>query len=346
MVKRFDIGALKKPEKTPQGFLKVDALLTRTGIFEYRKPGGGARRELRRDSDVFNSVSLGSFAMAPVTDDHPAEMLSPANASAYTRGYLGEAIRRDGDYVRASMLVTDAALIAKMEAGKKQVSCGYVCDLDETPGEFNGQKYDAVQINIRGNHVAVVDTGRAGETCAVRMDAADAFAGTCKETCKETDRMDEKEFQAKLDVETAKLRAELAKAEIRADIADAEIKKERAARTDAAEKFSASVAARVSLEDTARSVLGTEHKFDATKSDSDVALACIEKLGVKISDAVRKDAVGALAIALQMRASSAVAEVRVASEEASRVDASTERKSEKVLKDTKARLADAWKEKK
>ena len=39
----------------------------------------------------------------------------------------------------------------------RELSCGYYCDLDETPGEYEGQRYDARQRNIRGNHLALVE---------------------------------------------------------------------------------------------------------------------------------------------------------------------------------------------
>jgi hypothetical protein len=42
------------------------------------------------------------------------------------------------------------------------LSAGYELDLDPTPGEYQGRRYDAVQRNIRINHVAAVPLGRAG----------------------------------------------------------------------------------------------------------------------------------------------------------------------------------------
>ena len=41
-------------------------------------------------------------------------------------------------------------------AGLKELSLGYNLDLDETPGEWEGQPYDAVQRNIVINHLALV----------------------------------------------------------------------------------------------------------------------------------------------------------------------------------------------
>jgi hypothetical protein len=62
----------------------------------------------------------------------------------------------------------DKATIADVEGGKRELSNGYASLIDFTPGEtVNGQHYDAVQRQIRGNHVAVVDKGRAGPMCRI-----------------------------------------------------------------------------------------------------------------------------------------------------------------------------------
>ena len=74
------------------------------------------------------------------------------------------------------MIVQDAAAIAVVEAGQcRELSCGYICDLDETPGTYHGQPYDAVQRRIRYNHVGIGprNWGRAGSSVALRIDAAD-----------------------------------------------------------------------------------------------------------------------------------------------------------------------------
>jgi len=155
------------------GRARVDALLTRTGVFTYRNRDGSERREYRPDEEVNNPASLASFEAVPVTDDHPPVMLTSKNAREYARGVSMPGIHMDGDHMVGELVIWDDALIAKMDRGKIQVSNGYSCDLEMTPGVSpSGEKYDAIQRNIRGNHVAIVDTGRAG-TARVRMDAAD-----------------------------------------------------------------------------------------------------------------------------------------------------------------------------
>lgn len=165
---------LSKPVRLPNGFVRAEGYLTRSGIFVYRDAQGNTVREFRPPEEVFHPDSLASFALVPVTNDHPSELLTADNAKQYAVGSVSEVVTPDGDKVRASLMITDSATIEALEAGKSELSCGYTADVELTPGVWQGQKYDAVQRNIRGNHVALVDAGRAGPACAIRMDAAGA----------------------------------------------------------------------------------------------------------------------------------------------------------------------------
>jgi hypothetical protein len=139
----------------------------------YRNADGTPRRELRLPEDVFHPDSLNSFSMVPVTDDHPPTFLNPKNTADFQRGHLGDSVTREGDFMRAPMMITDAALIAKIEKGQAvELSNGYVCDLEEKPGVTDdGDRYDCIQRNIIANHVAIVAVGRAGRGARVRMDS-------------------------------------------------------------------------------------------------------------------------------------------------------------------------------
>lgn len=154
--------------------MRLDAFVTRTGVFSYMLPDGATRREYRPTQEVFDAASLETFAMVPVTNDHPPEMVNAQNARKYTVGLTGEQARADGEFVRLPMTVFDAEAIAAMQNGKVQVSVGYACDLEFVEGTApTGERYDAIQRNIRVNHVAIVDEGRAGPNVRVRLDAAE-----------------------------------------------------------------------------------------------------------------------------------------------------------------------------
>lgn len=115
--------------------------------------------------------------MVPITNDHPSVgLLSADNAKDFSVGSTGEAVTRaDEDHVKTGLVVIDADTIRQMEAGKVEVSCGYSCDVEEKSGHHPLYgRYDAIQRNIRGNHVAIVDSARAGRTARIRMDGAAA----------------------------------------------------------------------------------------------------------------------------------------------------------------------------
>ena len=173
-VRRWDAGTVGKVERTDQGYLRAPAAITKTGVFSYKLPGGKTRRELRLPDEVFAPMAMQSFGLAPLTNRHPREpsgkpiMLTAGNTARYQVGSVVEP-RQDGDHVAAIVQVTDANAIDDVEAGRTQLSCGYDCALEFTPGVTSsipgvpdGQRYDAIQRDIRGNHVALVDSGRAG----------------------------------------------------------------------------------------------------------------------------------------------------------------------------------------
>jgi hypothetical protein len=141
LVERLDFGRLGKAERTPSGGVKVPANLTRIGVFSYSLPDGSVRRELRHPDEVFAADSLATLAGAPVTDLHPSKPVRPSNWRKLSIGHVGESVERDDKFVSAPLMIQDAEAIAAVErADRKEISCGYVCDLDATPGEFNGER--------------------------------------------------------------------------------------------------------------------------------------------------------------------------------------------------------------
>ena len=67
---------------------------------------------------------------------------------------------QDGDLLAATLYVQDADLIRQVQDGtRRELSAGYQVDVDETPGEVDGERFDRIQRNIRGNHVAALPPG-------------------------------------------------------------------------------------------------------------------------------------------------------------------------------------------
>jgi hypothetical protein len=171
--RRFDRGSLQPAERMPGGRLVVDAYLTKSGVFEYvdATRESGIRREFRPPDEVFSKDSLATLALAPVTLDHPAGMVTPETSRGLVRGAAGENISVDDNLVRAKMSIIDDEAIRAVESGEyRETSCGYSCDIDETPGEHEGEEYDVVQRNIRYDHVALVQRGRMKVPDSIRLD--------------------------------------------------------------------------------------------------------------------------------------------------------------------------------
>jgi len=176
---RTSVARLDCIEYTSQGYLKAKAFITRVGVFTYRKEDGTVVRELRLPEEVFSQESLDTLNNIPLTDNHPPEMLSAANTKKYQRGYLFGDVGIEADtYVQSSVLVTDADVIRKIQNGLDQLSAGYSADIEYISGvhPLFGE-YDAIQRNIRYNHVSRVDMGRAGNEVRVRFDAMEMEEG-------------------------------------------------------------------------------------------------------------------------------------------------------------------------
>jgi len=174
-VLRFDISEVGKLSKTAEGYLRGDAVITRTGVFSYRLPSGTVRRELRHPDDVFNSDAISSLKNIPITNNHPiTQKVTVDNAKEVSIGFTGENVRQDGGHVIAPLNITTKDGIEAVNNGKTQLSVGYDVILVEQSGVYNGERYDARQTDIVGNHIALCNNGRAGNIASFNLDSVDA----------------------------------------------------------------------------------------------------------------------------------------------------------------------------
>lgn len=175
-VARFDRGVVSKATITNEGYLKADAIVTRTGVFLYQNADGTIRRELRHPDDVFQADSLDSLKMKPITNGHPKDRLVTSdNAKELSIGYTGETVRLDGQYVITPVLITDQVGVEEVKShSKRELSLGYTVDLIREDGVYNGLEYTHRQTNIKYNHLAIVDRARAGSEARIHLDKDDA----------------------------------------------------------------------------------------------------------------------------------------------------------------------------
>lgn len=165
--------------KTREGFLLCKyVIIARTGIQIYtqdempviKADGNGMIQVDRPPEEVFKPESIASYAGKPFVINHPTENgeiidVTPENWRELAVGTVLNPRQGAGilnDVLIADFLVTDASAIDIIMSGRmKEVSCGYDAEYVETgPGR-------AKQIDILGNHVALVDNGRCGPKCRI-----------------------------------------------------------------------------------------------------------------------------------------------------------------------------------
>jgi len=182
VIRRYDAGDLRPAHKTAEGYLFFEGYATRAGVFPYLRTDGSIEWELRHPSEVGSADSIGSMARKPVTDTHPSVFVDSSNASKFAAGVVDSEIIWEQDladgFVKVRGVIQRKDAVDSVLKGRMQLSAGYTAELHKTPGvwmdAFGAEhKYDSVQKNIRYNHLALVDRGRAGPNARLRVDGDD-----------------------------------------------------------------------------------------------------------------------------------------------------------------------------
>lgn len=163
---------------TDAGQMIVPCKFARTGAQLYTAGQLGLKDEepskvitvYRDEADVFAEDSMESFRSAPVTIGHPKNevgesvSVSAENAKELQVGALEGMPVRDEDTLGGTLVLTAKEAIDALEAGTQELSAGYLCDIEDVDGKF-------YQRNIRANHIAIVEKGRAGASCRISDEA-------------------------------------------------------------------------------------------------------------------------------------------------------------------------------
>lgn len=161
------------------GSLVANARVARTGVqiyggLEVGKPNMDVVRVYRPADQVFSDATLASFAHRPVTNDHPTRLVDADNWKDVAVGQTSGDVMAEAHCIRVPLMVSDGAAVNDVQSGKRELSAGYTCDLKWEAGTSpSGEAYDAIQTNIRANHIAIVHRGRAGSECRIGDDAQD-----------------------------------------------------------------------------------------------------------------------------------------------------------------------------
>jgi len=175
-----------KRETDINGFIEVlDNPVLMEGVYPYISPPGSPLSEtvymvFRGEEELSKPETLESLRLMPIVDLHPTatEMLGDSDNAIRPEehgihGTVGERIAfnangKQGAGIYANLKLISSEIRDKIDnRGVKELSPGYWARYDYTPGEHNGIKYDAIQRDIKFNHLALVPDGRQGAAVSV-----------------------------------------------------------------------------------------------------------------------------------------------------------------------------------
>lgn len=285
-VSRVDKGDVIGNVIRQDGMLRVPARLTRVGVFTYHKPDGSVWKEFRPDTEVFKQDSLSTYGGRPLTVGHQLQAVDAGSWSDVAVGDVRDDARRDGEFVVATVQISDSRVVGRVDSKELvELSCGYKCQLELTPGQYNGEHYDAIQRDIKLNHVALLprNRGRAGTDVRLMLDSnldsfeetsADSLAVAMADNLEDVVKAKQDLSGALDQVADLKRQLETLKGESTANKMAAD--QARADAKAAVAGLDGKVAARVALIDQAKKVL-PELRADG-KSDQEIKVEVIKKL--------------------------------------------------------------------
>ena len=158
--------------ETPEGYLVCKNVpIARTGVQEYlgqelniTDKYDETIKVYREEEDVFAPEAIASFEGKPFTNNHPEPKVDINNLPLYGKGHA-QNVRRsteEPDLLLADIVVTDPIVISEIKAKvKRDISSGYDC-------YYVPYKDGYRQVEIRGNHIALVSKGRAGDRVSIK----------------------------------------------------------------------------------------------------------------------------------------------------------------------------------
>lgn len=179
--------AMDERERDINGWLEIeDNPIMAVGVFPYlgkRIKGAPNPNEFynvyRPEEEVIEAAESGSFRLLPWIDDHvmlgDGDNLTPVEAKPI-EGVIGERIHYDPNAGEHGQMLGNLKVWTSTHESriktKRELSLGYRCRFEYSPGVFKGMPYTYIQRTMRGNHLASVNDGRSGPDIAV-MDAKD-----------------------------------------------------------------------------------------------------------------------------------------------------------------------------
>lgn len=150
--------------------------LSKVGVFPYigkNIPGadpGKVFMVYRPAEELSDPATIESIKLTPWVNDHAMLGAVKGGVPAEQKGVhgvIGQDVYFDGDTLYGNLKLFSQEQAERIDNGKTPLSLGYRCRYEHAPGVFNGQAYEYIQRQIRGNHLASVEDGRMGPEVAV-----------------------------------------------------------------------------------------------------------------------------------------------------------------------------------
>lgn len=170
------VGSMEKPVLLSDGSIRIPARLARAGVQVYTdKASGRTFREYRPADVLFRADAVAAWTSLGVAIKHPPGLeLTPKNWREHAVGHVGAA-SRDGNYLVAPLVISDAATLQEIADGKIiETSAAYSVKIDPTPGTTpDGEHYDQRVVSMVPNHVGIGPEGWGRGGPDVRMMVGD-----------------------------------------------------------------------------------------------------------------------------------------------------------------------------
>ena len=150
--------------------------ITRAGVFLYSGKAIDGNGSLGLDPQKLYPVlrpyeellkAAESFNGKPINNDHEMigtveELPKPDEKNIGGTIYNVRPSQDQEGLIVADMTIFSDEIQQLVSSGKRELSCGYWCKYRPEVGTYNGQRYEFVQYDLEGNHIALVDNGRMG----------------------------------------------------------------------------------------------------------------------------------------------------------------------------------------
>jgi len=144
--------------------------ISRAGVFPYLGKSIGAPEPdkiygvYRPAEELENLDAINSFKLIPLINDHvmlgSQEQGLTAPEKKGIEGTTGDLVEFKDGILYANLKIFSQKLYDLIKKGKTDLSLGYRCIYEKASGMFNGEPYEYIQRNLRGNHLALVDSAR------------------------------------------------------------------------------------------------------------------------------------------------------------------------------------------